>query len=460
MPRSRKRSSRGRPPSRYSPSPPDTGERARSRSREDRQEDESEVQTSGTFPQPLTVPQSAAVHQPLQQMPNVPQASQPVMPQQPTQQQDHSWLQQASFMTPWFAMMGHQGAREIMGQNSQPPAHNVGTSMPPFLSTDPTAVQMPVGPAPPVASQLPVGPAASQGPFGLPLQVTSRFPPPVTSQFPPPATSQFPVVAQPAQLVTGTPSFGPPPPPAQPVSHPPHQASQGQALIRDDFDIHVQSRVRNKIEQGKYIEMCELLRDDPRKRGSSFANSYESSSDEEAVSKEKRVKKARCLSEEEWREAFSIFGFILTQVQPEVAPGLFVHQNAVMSLMSQRGDWNFYDITIRKLICRGKRQWGEESLKEFLEAKATKSHYQKVPNKFDHKSGKNDFDKVLMVPKGFCVNYHKNGKCVETKETRCPDAWFHICFKCMGADPHRASLCKVTSKQSFRGRGRGRPNRK
>ena len=91
--------------------------------------------------------------------------------------------------------------------------------------------------------------------------------------------------------------------------------------------------------KGKYIKMCELLRDDPRKRGSSSANSYESSSDEEAYSsKEMRVKKTRCLSEEEWREAFSIFGYILMQVQPEVAPGLFVHQSAVMSLMSQRGD--------------------------------------------------------------------------------------------------------------------------
>ena len=243
------------------------------------------------------------------------------------------------------------------------------------------------------------------------------------------------------------PVFGPPPPPVQ-------------SALRDDFDIHVPIGVRSRIAKGKYIEMCDVLKDDPRKRGSYFVNrNYESSSDEEADNninnKSKKGKQARCLSEEEWREAFSIFGFILTQVQPEVAPGLFIHQSAVMTLMSQKADWNFFDVTIRKLICRGKRQWGEECLKEFLEAKAAKSHVQKNANKFEHK-----FDKALMVPKGFCVNYHKNGKCVETKESRCAESWFHICFKCMGPDPHRASLCNAPSKQSFRGRGRGRPNRK
>ena len=60
------------------------------------------------------------------------------------------------------------------------------------------------------------------------------------------------------------------------------------------------------------------------------------------------------MTKEDWMEAFSIYGYMVTKSDPHVASQVFAHQANVLPIMQSGGDCFTYDLTVRRTIGRGK----------------------------------------------------------------------------------------------------------
>ena len=212
------------------------------------------------------------------------------------------------------------------------------------------------------------------------------------------------------------------------------------------LDVHVSDKLAKKIKAGEAIDLASIFDKDPRKMPVQ-------DSDSESESRDKKSKKAKRLSRQDWCEAFTIYAYMRSQHEPSIAPGLFVHMSHVLELQQLRQDWHYFDITVRKLIEKGDRCWGDRCAEEMLSARGrpevrvnasgssnTSGAYVNSRHQDNTQNSKSE-----QVPKGFCVAYHKFGGC---EEAACKSKWLHRCYKCMAHEQHRASAC--SGKKSFR----------
>ena len=200
----------------------------------------------------------------------------------------------------------------------------------------------------------------------------------------------------------------------------------------EQLDLHVPEAIREQILAGKAIDLGEIFAADPRKLPAHELFDIEDSD-------KKKKGRLRLLSRQAWSEAFSIYSFIVTRARPELAPGLFVHMSHVLDLQAGRHDWHTFDITVRRLIERGDRKWGDKCSEELLSARARQEQ------RFNQQGGPSAGQQTPQaqnkyeVPYGFCVEFHKHNGCNEGAD--CKNGWLHKCYKCKGPTPHRALSC-------------------
>lgn len=305
-------------------------------------------------------------------------------------------------MAPWFAAMGHPAAIQYMAA-SQPTASMQGPvpSVPaPNVQSQGTVFS----PAPNLMCQLPgygVGPPASN----------TLLPPPQAVL--PTGHQQVPV----ATVTSGQRGKGP--------------------------DRHVSSKIKERMghQHFAFVNMSDMFVGDPRESKLRYVKNDKKEMDSDYVDTKRMPK-------EDWMEAFSIYGFMLTKLDPQVASELFAHQANVLSIIQSGGDWFTYDLTVRRTIGQGEAQWGDSFISDLLVAQNTKTK----DGQLEGERQKNKTDKPFEVPYGFCFNFHSihSRKKCEDKAT-CPDGWLHMCFKCKSKDFHRASSCSKGHQHSFRG---------
>lgn len=216
---------------------------------------------------------------------------------------------------------------------------------------------------------------------------------------------------------------------------------RGEAYSKDRLDIHLNDKLLEDIKEGKAISMARIFQNDPRK------NNVVYDSDDEST---KKREKDRRLSRSEWIEAFSIYSYTMLGFFPTIAQGMMIHLAHVLELQAAKADWQFFDVTVRRLIAKQGRQWDEPFTNEMMAARARPEVKSYVAQNAGPRYGAN-----MDVPTGYCVPYHKYNDCKDP----CPLKYSHRCFKCKGE--HRAEGC--FNRKPIRGalgasRGRGRNN--
>ena len=206
----------------------------------------------------------------------------------------------------------------------------------------------------------------------------------------------------------------------------------------EKIDIHVDPTLRKKIIEGKAIDLVDIFDNDPRK--TQLNEVHEGESD--------KKKQKKMLTRHQWLEAFTIYSFILAKAKPQEAAGLFVHLNHVIEIQNERKDWHLFDITVRRLIAEGDRQWGDPCLEEKLTARSRPE----IPIRGAQNSGDSrgtvHSSKSYEVPYGWCVDFHLFNRCEEGE--KCRLGWLHKCYKCRAPTPHRAAGCTKNAPPSQR----------
>ena len=238
-----------------------------------------------------------------------------------------------------------------------------------------------------------------------------------------------------------------------PISYHVPQNTISQSRQGERLDTHVSENLIDDILKGSAINMYDIFRDDPRK-----SNQIDNDSTDET--KGKKPKKERRLSRQDWLEAFTIYAFIVSNNDPSLAPGLFVHLAKVLELQAARADWHYYDVTVRKKIEKGWRQWADPCMEEKMEARArpelqiprsNSTNTRPQTNSLSRANGGRGKATGASVPWGFCFDFHKWNDCSNEK---C--SWAHKCYICKSE--HSASSCsggrgsfRSSSNRPFRG---------
>ena len=240
---------------------------------------------------------------------------------------------------------------------------------------------------------------------------------------------------------------------------------QNNQQIRDNkITIHIPDSVRRKIQEGKYVDMSELIQNQDAKSSQPGAMLASALGMSDFISE---PKKNKIKDIQTWAKAFTKFKFFHTEYYPSDARALDLYMFHVLDLASDFADWELFDSEFRKerAAANGKRQW--DDYHSYLYNKA----YAKAPRNvlpFRGKWGqgrdvnyppagsglarKPRADK-FEIPPGHCFQYHSSGKFCHFAPNCKYD---HRCPKCKLDHP----LCKHGYAREMQARDDSAPKKK
>ncbi len=207
--------------------------------------------------------------------------------------------------------------------------------------------------------------------------------------------------------------------------------SHNATRISAPLGLHVPSKMKCKIWEGKFIDLRQLLPD----------NSV--SSDDESTSKPKDATKSP-LSIHDFVEAFHIFISIRAERFPTDAPGMLKHLSTIQKMDKLFGDvaWQHYDLNFRKAIQYNPTlNWSHLDLELYTESSLMGISAQKQAP-----------PSITRIPlrqresfrPNTCWTFQARGRCDNPK---CRFMSSHNCYKCKGR--HATSQCRSSNPSSF-----------
>ena len=170
---------------------------------------------------------------------------------------------------------------------------------------------------------------------------------------------------------------------------------------------HLDSRTRNKICQGEFIEdLRDLLPDQPERE--QFLSLGQDDDSGALIVIPRNKKRKGLISLIDWVRSWNVFQCVLVScMDNDIVPRLAKHYELIMSLSSNSQDWRSYDAGFRKEIANGNVQWGQIHLELLNEAKSKISTF--VPTQSSKNQGN--------PPPNSCFQFQAKGFCYRTN---CP----------------------------------------
>ena len=170
---------------------------------------------------------------------------------------------------------------------------------------------------------------------------------------------------------------------------------------------HLDSRTRNKICQGEFIEdLRDLLPDQPERE--QFLSLGQDDDSGALIVIPRNKKRKGLISLIDWVRSWNVFQCVLVSfMNNDIVPRLAKHYELIMSLSSNSQDWRSYDAGFRKEIANGNVQWGQIHLELLNEAKSKISTF--VPTQSLKNQGN--------PPPNSCFQFQAKGFCYRTN---CP----------------------------------------
>lgn len=125
----------------------------------------------------------------------------------------------------------------------------------------------------------------------------------------------------------------------------------------------------------------------------------------------------------EWTSAFNIFMAVYTQKNPEQVAAMLKYGEDVREIADEGGNFNYYDITFRKLRQTNLSPWNAWHSQLYVKAIKMGGHLK------TQSRGQDDDKTRSQFPRSFCFKYHGNQPC----DGFC--GFKHSCFRCQGNHP-------------------------
>ncbi|XP_062601565.1 uncharacterized protein LOC134263260 [Saccostrea cucullata] len=208
-------------------------------------------------------------------------------------------------------------------------------------------------------------------------------------------------------------------------------------LLSTPISSQVDSKLKNKIWQNKYIDFAKLIpKDDFSRDKSVHLQSMGKSEFKFVTSKSKTAIK----SIDQWTTAFLKFLAIYSEKFPNLVPAVIKHGEIVRELASRRTGlaWLSYDRQVRKDIESMSIPWGQLHYEYWVMATTSRqSNYGNQTHNFRgryHFQNKGGAYKGKRIPQGYCYAFHKTGHCASQN---CQ--YKHLCPQCR--KPHSVLFC-------------------
>lgn len=214
-------------------------------------------------------------------------------------------------------------------------------------------------------------------------------------------------------------------------------------LISDPTTSQIDSKLKNKIWQNKYVDFVKLLPRDDFTSDKSLRLQSAGNSEYKFV-KSKPKKSIKTI--EQWTTAFLKFLAVYSEKYPKQIPAVIKHGEIVRELASRclGQTWLTYDKQVRKDIEVKSIPWGQLHYEYWV--MATTFRQPQTQLNFRGKQGQPRVSFKNRTPPGFCYVYHKSGKC---SNQQCQ--YKHICFQCRKT--HSVLFCTGGDKPFTKGTG-------
>ena len=214
-------------------------------------------------------------------------------------------------------------------------------------------------------------------------------------------------------------------------------------LISSPIASQVESKLKNKIWQDKYVDFAKLL---PFREENDDNDGFQIQSAGKSDFKIlKTKKKGQIRNIEQWTNAFLRFVAIYSIKHPKKVPNVLKHGEIVRDLASRKtgSAWLVYDQQVRRDMEVRSIPWGKLHYEYWVMATTAKPYgggnqsnqpFRGSKRESTGPRGNKGGKQGARVPAGFCYGFHRTGKC-----TNQSCSYKHFCFQCR--NQHSVLFC-------------------